>query len=202
MHDSKFEESDKEEEYMLYRMNDPTSGWQGFNVAELHTNHVDSEEYDSDYICNESSEEEDEPLGTRHGRRRVEFNDSADMRDPQFVIGMVFPTCESFKKAIKEYSIVKHRKVWLQKNYKERVRAKCSDGYPWTVFASVEKDGLSFKVKTLNDEHTYGLDFSSKRLSSWWLAKKYLGQWRANPTWSFSGFKQLVLDDLKVDVTK
>ena len=38
---------------MPRRMNDPTSGRQGFNVADLHTDHVDSEEYDSDYIYSE-----------------------------------------------------------------------------------------------------------------------------------------------------
>ena len=99
MHDSEFEESDKEGEYMPRRMNDPTTGQQGFHVTDLPTDHVDSDEYDSDYICNESSEDKDEPLGTnvRSGRRRVEFNEFVDMKDPKFVIGMIFPTCESFK---------------------------------------------------------------------------------------------------------
>ena len=147
---------------MPRRMNDPTTGWKGFNVTNLHTDHVDSDEYDSDYIRREISDDKDELLGTRRGRRRVEFNEFVDMKDPQFMIGVIFPTRESFEKAIKEYSIVKHRKVWLQKNDKGRVRAKCSDGYPWIVFASVEKDGFSFKLKTLNDEHTCGLDFPAR----------------------------------------
>ena len=50
--------------------------------------------------------------------------------------------------------------MWLQKN--DRVRVKCSDGCPWTVYASVDKDGFSFKVKTLNDENTCGLDFPAR----------------------------------------
>ena len=99
-----------------------------------------------------------------------------NMRHPKFVISMIFPTRDCFKRALKEYSIVKHRAVRLVKNDKSRGKAKCLDGCPWTVYASVENDGLFFKMKTINDEHTYGLDFSSKRLSSWWLAKRYLGQ--------------------------
>ena len=66
----------------------------------------------------------------------------------------------------------------------------------------MESDGLSFRVKTINEEHTCALSFSKKGLSSWWLAKRYLNHWRANRSWSFKGFKQMVLDDLRVDITK
>ena len=138
---------------------------------------MDSDQYESDYTCSDSSEDENEPLGARigSGRRRVEFNELVDMKNLKFALDMIFPTHDSLKRAIKEYSIVKHRKVRLVKNDKGRVREKCQDGCPWTIFATLELDGLSFKVKTLNDQHTCGLDFSNKRLSSWWLANKYLG---------------------------
>ena len=102
MDDFEFEELNKEEEYMPHRMNDPTIGWQGFHEScftDLPTKHMDSDEYDSDYICNENLEDEDEPLGTkvRGSRRRYEFNEVVNMRDPKFMIGMIFPTRESFK---------------------------------------------------------------------------------------------------------
>ena len=145
---------------MPHHMNDPTSGWQGFYVTDLLTEHVDSDDYGSDYIPSKSLEDEDEPLDTRvrSGRRCVEFNKAVDMRDPKFEIGMIFPTLDSFKRALKEYSIVKHRAVRLVKNDKGKVRAMCLDGYSWTVYASVKSDGFSFKVKTINDDHTYGLN--------------------------------------------
>ena len=169
--DSEFEESDKEEEYMSRHMNDPTTSWQGFHEScftNLRTKHIENDEYDSDYICSESSEDKDEPLATRvrGGRRHYEFNKVVDMRDPKFMIGMVFSTCNCFKRALKEYSIVKHRTVRLVKNDKGTVMAKCHDSCPWMVYTSVESDGFSFKVKTINDEHTCGLDFSTKKISS------------------------------------
>ena len=58
MADSEFKESDKEEEYIPRCMNDPTSGWQGFREScfiDLPTEHIDSDEYDSNYIYSESS---------------------------------------------------------------------------------------------------------------------------------------------------
>ena len=177
MADSEFEESDKEEDYMPHRMNDHTESWQGFRVScftDLPIEHVDSDDHDSDYIYSASSEEEGEPLGTKvkGDTRRHEFNEEVDMRDPKFTIGMTFPSRDSFKRALKEYSILKHRAVKLVKNDKQRVRAKCVEGCSWIVFALMESDGFSLKVKTFNDEHSCGLNFSSKRISSWWLAKR------------------------------
>ena len=80
MDDFEFEELDKEEEYMHRRMNDPITSWQGFHEScfiELPTEHVVSDEYDSNYIHSENSEDEDEPLSTRvrGGRKRYEFNE-------------------------------------------------------------------------------------------------------------------------------
>ena len=171
MADSEFKESNKEEEYIPRCMNDPTSGWQGFREScfiDLPTEHIDSDEYDSNYIYSESSEKEDEPLNTRvkGDRIRHEFNEVVDMRAPKFIIGMIFPTRDSFKRALKECSIVKHRAVRLVKNDKGRDRAKCVEDCPWMVYASIESDGLSFKVKIINYQHTCGLDFSAKRFSS------------------------------------
>ena len=78
-------------------MNDPTGGWKGFHegcVNDLPTEHVDSDEDDSDYIYSGSSEEEDEPLGTRikSRRRPHEFNEDVDMTDLRFVIGIPHET--------------------------------------------------------------------------------------------------------------
>ena len=88
------------------------------------------------------------------------------MRDPKFVIGMIFPTCDMLKRAIKAYAILSHKEVKLVKNDKARVRTKCVEGCPWTVFTLAESDGLSFKVKTINEEHKCGLSFAKKGLSS------------------------------------
>ena len=102
MADSEFEESDKEEDYMPHQMNDPTRTWQGLLESvftDFPTKHLDSDEYDFDYIYSASSEEEDEPLGTRvkTGTRWHEFNEDVDMRDPKFTIVMIFPLGDNFK---------------------------------------------------------------------------------------------------------
>ncbi|GMN42777.1 hypothetical protein TIFTF001_011983 [Ficus carica] len=128
MNDSEFEQSDKEENYMLRRINDPKIIWKGFHdtsFTEIPAGHAESDEYDSDFIDNESSKDEDEPLGRKmKGSRYNEFNEAVDMRDPKCKIGLLFPTRGCLKRAIKEYAIVQHRAVRLVKNDQYRVRAK------------------------------------------------------------------------------
>ena len=54
---------DKEENYMLRRINDPTISWQGFHdtsFTEIPAEHAESDKYDSNFIDNESSKDEDE----------------------------------------------------------------------------------------------------------------------------------------------
>ena len=45
----------------------------------------------------------------------------------------------------------------------------------------------TFKIKTLNDEHTCAMSFKNKFVSSKVIAQKYVGQWRENPYWNFAG---------------
>ena len=74
MNDSEFEQSDKEENYKLHRINDPTISWQDFHYTsftEIPAEHVESDEYDSDFIDSESSEDEDEPLGRKMRRESI-----------------------------------------------------------------------------------------------------------------------------------
>ena len=70
------------------------------------------------------------------------------------------------------------------------------------VYASwMNIDHKTFKVKTLHDEHTCAVTFRNKAVSTTWLAKKYLNQWRANPNWSFAGFEQQLRDDTSCNAT-
>ena len=115
---------------------------------------------------------------------------------------MVFPNADSLKKAIKEHVIKTHRNIRLLKNDKVRIRARCADGCPWTLFASVDSATDSWVIKTLNEEQSCQLEFSNKVLDGKWLCEKYLNKFRAQPTWSFAGFKQQVNDDTQIDISK
>ena len=133
-------------------------------------------------------------------RRYTEFNSKVGMSDPQFKLGMVFPTTNSLKQAIKEIKI--HRGIRLEKNDKRRVRVVCEARCPFVLYGLAMPNSSSFLVKTLNEEHNCGLKFSSSFVNSKWLCERYLNKWRAQHDWSFLGFQQQVKDDFQCDVSK
>lgn len=115
---------------------------------------------------------------------------------------MIFSNVSAIKRAIEQYGILEHMKVKLFKNDKKKIKARCVSGCPWMLYVGVEVDNFSFEIRTLNLEHTCDLDFSSDKIKSKWLGKRYLHLFRADPNWSLSSFQQLVVSDLKIDVTR
>lgn len=135
-------------------------------------------------------------------RKTQEYNPEVDNQNPVFCAGLLFPTGETLKWAIKEYAIKHRRDVKLVKNDKKRIRARCQSDCSWQLYAAVEVDGKAYKIKTYNNGHTCRLSYKSEYVIAKWLAKRFLGQFRANPSWNEAGFKQVVVEVTKVDVTK
>ncbi|KAF4377479.1 hypothetical protein F8388_024970 [Cannabis sativa] len=75
---------------------------------------------------------------------------------------MEFASVTILRNAIKEYFIQINRQYLV--NDSRRVRVKCKgEGCEWMMFASVHggRDSFTFKVKTLNEDHTCGLVFNN-----------------------------------------
>lgn len=122
-------------------------------------------------------------------RKKQEYNPKVNNQNPVFCVGLLFPTCETLKGAIKEYAIKYHIDVKLVKNDKEKIRAWCQGDCSWQLYSAVEDDRKAYKIKTYNDGHTCGLNYKSKYVTAKWLAKRFLGQFRANPSWNDAGFQ-------------
>jgi hypothetical protein len=59
-----------------------------------------------------------------------------DMRNRSFSVGLVFPSVQSVKAAITEYSIKNIVEIKLPMNDQRRVRAHCAEGCPWNLYVS------------------------------------------------------------------
>lgn len=99
-----------------------------------------------------------------------EFNNTVDMEDPKFELGMLFSSVEAVKNAVKQHSI-KHGKQLKLKVERTKVRAKCRGGCKWTLYASVMQGGSTLQVKTLIN--TCPRSYTNSNVSSRWLDKKY-----------------------------
>ncbi|KAK9951578.1 hypothetical protein M0R45_007016 [Rubus argutus] len=80
--------------------------------------------------CEGSETEEDKNrkkihVSSKRARKFKQFNKEVDMKNPSFVIGMQFPDSNTLKKAVREYSIVIKKKIWIQLNRADKVQAKC-----------------------------------------------------------------------------
>ncbi|XP_062074891.1 uncharacterized protein LOC133778892 [Humulus lupulus] len=118
------------------------------------------------------------------GKNSQEFNPKTKMQNFQFVLGMEFATVTILRNAIREYFIEGDREYVFIANDSNRVRVKSKGANcEWMLFASIVNkiDGKTMRVKTLVDKHSCGIVLDNKKLTSTWLAKYFLEQFRLNP---------------------
>ncbi|XP_030525043.2 uncharacterized protein LOC115737179 [Rhodamnia argentea] len=115
-----------------------------------------------------------------------EFNADVDMEK----LGMCFSNAKEFREAIKNYAIKNGRQVRFAKNAPNKVRAVCSEGCGWLIYASKMQGEQTLQVKTYNPIHKCNRALHVPQVSSKWLAKKYCDRLRNNPTWPGASMKK------------
>ena len=101
--------------------------------------------------CSSSEDPQDDHVDRENNRRYTEFNSKVDMSDPQFKVGMVSPTVDSLKQAIKEYVMKIHKGIRLEKNDNMRIRVVCQDGCPFFIYGSAMANTSLFLIKIFNE---------------------------------------------------
>ncbi|PPD92806.1 hypothetical protein GOBAR_DD10238 [Gossypium barbadense] len=85
------------------------------------------------------------------------FNPQTDMRNPILIKGLVFPSRDILKDAVKQYERINRVVTKLTRNDKLRVKAVCAPSCPWTLWASKlnPKDPMdgSWQIKTIVNHH-------------------------------------------------
>lgn len=137
------------------------------------------------------------PESDGEGEERLRFNswNQEDMNNPTFSVGLVFPSVESVRQAITEYSVRNRVEIKLPRNDKRRIRAHCADGCPWTLYASLDSRVNSFVVKTYYGRHNCQKEWVLRRCTSRWLADKYIESFRANEKMSITAFGRVIQKD-------
>nr|XP_033510665.1 uncharacterized protein LOC117275505 [Nicotiana tomentosiformis] len=98
----------------------------------------------------------------------------------KFVKGDLFTSVDAFRDALKDYAIQEGMTLMRIKNEKSRCTVKCLlSGCSWRIHASPLPDGITYKTKSLKDEHGYTRDGDKiDEANSTWIAKK-MQLWRA-----------------------
>jgi hypothetical protein len=118
-----------------------------------------------------------------------------DMKDPKFHTGQLFQSIGQLKKAIREHSC-KHRKnIKFPKNDKIRVLARCEEGCPWEIYASVDSRTKAVMVKRYQHKHTCESKWQVTTFTARYIGEHYVDEIRANEKMTLRGLGQLVQKD-------
>ncbi|KAF8389413.1 hypothetical protein HHK36_026108 [Tetracentron sinense] len=81
-----------------------------------------------------------------------------------------------------------HKVVCLEDAFLEEAHEKC-EGCPWCIHASLLADGVTYKIKTFQSEHTNVRTTKNTNATSMWIAKKLAKQLHVSPDMKIDGIR-------------
>lgn len=124
------------------------------------------------------------------------------MDDPIFELGMLFNSGEDLKCAIINHKVKWGRKIYFEKNDKERVVGRCSKGgnCKWQVVGRVVPKTTTFQIRKLQEKHTCSRIMDSNVASSRYIAKKYLDDFRSERGINVYEFQEKLHQELNLNI--
>ncbi|KAL3358882.1 hypothetical protein AABB24_015792 [Solanum stoloniferum] len=154
----------------------------------------------------------DDELMSLHGdsdddnpKRSIIFNPGKDLEDPtfEFLINMIFSNSKEFKWDVEVHAVMKKKDIKFLKNETQRSRAICKvPNCKWFIFASKANQDEPFQIKTIGPDHEYGNQRDNKTIDSGFLAKKYIEDFRINPSWGVKEFQAHIMRTHKCTLSR
>ncbi|KAF7820809.1 uncharacterized protein G2W53_026264 [Senna tora] len=187
------EQSGEASSILLPQYNDAyVSGWDG----EAHSEYDDSDELVS---LDGSSDDE-----ANKRPRFKSFNEVTDFKKPiNLEVGLKFANHQIYRQALKQYCIENGIVFKYKKNENKRITVICKKNCGWRIHAAKTHDGEAFQVKTFKGkDHNCGWEKDNRWVTSKWLAEKFVDNIKDTPDWSNTVFKNQVLRDHNVEVSR
>lgn len=145
--------------------------------------------------------DDDELLGRRRRKYR-DFHDTHDMRIPIVLEkGLLFSDTSVFKRALKWYAVQNSFDFKYKHNDRIRVTAVCKDeACSWRIHAAVDAKRESIQIKTFIPAHQCGNRYENTRADVEYLSKKYMSNFKDDPTWTPYALQQMVKRDHNIDI--
>lgn len=160
---------------------------------------------EEDEKCHLSSEEGLDPCDTSSHDEEVQLKFKSfmpkDMTNPQFFVGMVFPTVEALRDAINdinEHSVKNRVAIKMPYNDKDRIRAHCDETCPSKLNASHDTRSKCFMIKTYIGEHRCNKKWELKTFTANYIANKYVETFRADDKMTIRNFARTVQKDFNL----
>lgn len=196
LHDSEYSFNSQEEGDEEGVIADSGSVPMHLPVADAESDYASSDDLNS---CSSTDEEQLEPNKPKY----AEFNQDCDMKDPHFKIGMKFSSFKQFREAVRNYGIKNRCVMNFRPNNKKRCKAYCRKGCPFYLWAApMVTDRNTIQIKSGILKHECTRDHNVRHVSAQWIAKEYMDQFRADPSWSIPGIIQAVKSNQEVNISR
>ncbi|KAL2245997.1 UNVERIFIED_CONTAM: hypothetical protein Sindi_2867900 [Sesamum indicum] len=130
------------------------------------------------------------------------FN-NVDTYDPKFELGMIFSNKTEFRLVVHSHAIKTKRTLKITKNDGRRIYAKCGvEGCDWRIHALKLAKEHTFQIREYYPKHKCGVTYNVKNVKSTWLSGKYESSFRSDPKRNVKGFRNDVIRDIRVGVSK
>ncbi|XP_074300885.1 uncharacterized protein LOC141632222 [Silene latifolia] len=154
---------------------------------------------------------------------RPTFNPDIDFkRKVTLSAGLKFPDADVLRKALVHHAIENRYDFYYLHSARDRIstycryRCKCEldkvrckivgckcpkkSWCPFKIYATKQKEDTFWEITTMNLRHTCEFTGYTRKVTSEYLAERYLEDWRENPTWKLSVFQKRVFRELGIEV--
>jgi hypothetical protein len=161
-----------------------------------------AEEYDSDQLQSPHGSDDDRELfSTRNDvTKRVHF-DPTDMSNPTLVVGNTFRNADEFRKAVRQYNILRGKDLKFKKNERKMIVVVCKDERcRYWVYERQLKDEMTFLLVSLRPKHSCNSTYQNHLITSSWIADWYIESFREQPNMPIDVLHKKVKAKYNVDV--
>lgn len=149
----------------------------------------------SDSIFYDSEEERMAANSTDEDEISWPVFDKAEMDNPKFELGQLFPSAKVLRDAIKKQAIKERRGIIQKRNYGTRVKYVCHGGCKWSIYGTKMPNSDTYQIRVYNPKHTCIQTFEQKQINLRWIANHNENDIRINPTWPLAAFLKKVVND-------
>jgi hypothetical protein len=160
------------------------------------------EEYDSDQLQSlHGSDDDRELLSRRKDVIKIVPFDRSDISDPTLVVGNTFHDTDEFRKAIRQYNILRGKDLKFKKNEKKMIVVVCKDEMcRYRVYGRQLKNEMTFLLVSLRPKHNYNRTYKNHMITSSWIADWCIESFREQPNMPIEILHKKVNSKYNVDV--
>ncbi|XP_059434845.1 uncharacterized protein LOC132167826 [Corylus avellana] len=123
------------------------------------------------------------------------------MANPTLVVGNTFHDAAEFRKAVRQYNIIRGKDLKFKKNEKKRIVVVCKDtNCRYRVYGRQLENEMTFLLVSLRPKHSCSRKYHNHMVTSSWIADCCMDSFREQPNMPIDVLQKKVKSKYNVDV--